>query len=504
MGITKYVLKRPVTTLLAILCLIVFGYQSVTGATLELTPDMDMSMMIVLTTYQGASPDDVNELVTKPIEDAVGTLSGLDSISSRSSEGMSMIMLEYQYGTDMDEAYDDLKKKVDQVASRNLPEDADTPAIIEMSSSASADMTLVIDNQTETSLYNYVENEISPEFETLSDVAEVAITGGSQEYIRVELMEEKMKQYGVTISSIASDIAAADLSYPAGSTKVGSQEFSVSTKMNYDTQEALAKIPLTTSGDGIVYLEDVAAIYTHSDPGESIARYNGNDTVSLQITRQQSSTSMALSGQVQGVIQTLERTDPDLHITVVNDNADSIVSSLKSVAETLIMAIVISMVIIWLFFGDLKASLIVGSSIPVSILASLIAMNQMGLTLNVITLSALTLGGRHDGRQLHCGSGKLFPGNCRAQGWVCGIPEGRAGGHLHCKLFRHGLYGHYLRGIPAPGHADGHDRAASWAAGLYHRVLYDGFPAVFHFRGAFVLSVIPAQGKTECTSVTSH
>lgn len=392
MGITKYVLKRPVTTILAILCLIVFGYQSVTGATLELTPDMDMSMMIVLTTYQGASPDDVNELVTKPIEDAVGTLSGLDSISSRSSEGMSMIMLEYQYGTDMDEAYDDLKKKVDQVASRNLPEDADTPAIIEMSSSASADMTLVIDNQTETSLYNYVENEISPEFEKLSDVAEVAITGGSQEYIRVELMEEKMKQYGVTISSVASDIAAADLSYPAGSTKVGSQEFSVSTKMNYDTQEALAEIPLTTSGDGIVYLEDVAAIYTHSDPGESIARYNGNDTVSLQITKQQSSTSMALSGQVQRVIQTLERTDPDLHITVVNDNADSIVSSLKSVAETLIMAIVISMVIIWLFFGDLKASLIVGSSIPVSILASLIAMNQMGLTLNVITLSALTLG----------------------------------------------------------------------------------------------------------------
>ena len=99
MGITKFVLKRPVTAVLCILCLIVFGYQAITGATLELSPDMDMSMMIVYTSYSGASPEDVSELVTKPIEEKVSTLSGLDSISSTSSEGTSMIMLEYEYGT---------------------------------------------------------------------------------------------------------------------------------------------------------------------------------------------------------------------------------------------------------------------------------------------------------------------------------------------------------------------------------------------------------------------
>ena len=104
MGITKFVLKRPVTAVLSIVCLIVFGFQSLTGMSMELTPDMDMSMMIVFTTYPGASPDDMNELVTKPLEDAVSTLSGLDSVSSTSSEGTSMIMLEYEYGTDMDKA----------------------------------------------------------------------------------------------------------------------------------------------------------------------------------------------------------------------------------------------------------------------------------------------------------------------------------------------------------------------------------------------------------------
>lgn len=392
MGITKFVLKRPVTAVLSIVCLLVFGFQSLTGMSLELTPDMDMSMMIIFTSYPGASPEDVNELVTKPLEDSVSTLSGLDSISSTSSEGSSIIMLEYEYGTDMDEAYDDLKKKVDLVANMSLPDDVDTPTIIEMNSNSMADISLVVDNPSKESLYNYVNNDIVPEFEKLSDVAEVAVTGGAEEYIRIELINEKMKQYGVTMSSIASDIAAADISYPAGSTMVGSQELSLSTKMNFDTEEVLKDIPLTTNGSDIVYLADVANIYKAFDSGDSIARYNGQDTISLQITKQQSSTAMALSKAVNNVVRSLMKQDSDLNITVVSDSSESILDSLASVAETLILAIIISMVIIWLFLGDLKASLIVGSSIPVSILVCLICMGRMGLTLNIITLCALTLG----------------------------------------------------------------------------------------------------------------
>lgn len=392
MGITKFVLKRPVTAVLSILCLIVFGFRSLMGMSMELTPDMDMSMMIIFTSYSGASPEDVNELITKPLEDSVSTLSGLDSISSTSSEGSSMIMLEYEYGTDMDEAYDDLKKKVDQVANMELPDDVDTPSIMEMNSNSGADISLVIDHPGKDSLYNYVNNDILPEFEKLSDVAEVSIRGGSEEYIRIELIDEKVQQYGLTMSSIASDIAAADLSYPAGSTSVGNQELSLTTKMNYDTEDALKDIPLTTSSSDIVYLADVANIYRASDSGDSIARYNGEDTISLSISKQQSSTAMALSEAVHEVIDSLTRQDPELSITVIDDSADSISESLMSVAETLVLAIIISMVIIWLFLGDLKASLIVGSSIPVSILFCLICMNAMGLTLNVITLCALTLG----------------------------------------------------------------------------------------------------------------
>ncbi len=393
MGITKFVLKRPVTAILAVLCLIVFGIVSVTGATLELSPDTDMSMMIIMTNYSGASPEDVAELVTKPIEDSVSTLSGLKTMSSTSSDGMSMIMMEYDYGTDMDEAYDDLKKKVDQVASMSLPDDCSTPTIVEMNSNSSEDISLMIENEKEASnLYNYVENTISPEFEKLSDVADVTVRGGNEKYVSIELAEDKMKQYGVTMTSIAQDIKAADTTIPAGDTKDGSRELSVSTRMNYDTVETLKNIPLTTNSSNIVYLSDVAVISYTAKDSSSIARYDGNDTITIGISKQQSASAMTLSSEVKEVISSLEQEDSNLHITVISDSADSIQESLSSVVETLILAIIISMAIIWLFFGDLKASLIVGSSIPTSILAALILMRAMDFTLNIITLSALTLG----------------------------------------------------------------------------------------------------------------
>ena len=231
-----------------------------------------------------------------------------------------------------------------------------------------------------------------PEFEKISVVADVNLRGGAKDYVKVELIPEKVSQYKMTMSSIASDIKAADLSYPAGDTRVGSQKLSVSTRLTYDTVELLKEIPLTTQDGSAVYLEDVANVYTTTEDSDSIARYDGQETVSVSITKQQSATSVGLSDEVKKVIETLTMENGSLNIVTVSDSADSIMESLLSVAETLILAVVISMAVIWLFFGDIKASLIVGSSIPVSILAALILINLMGFTLNVITMSALTLG----------------------------------------------------------------------------------------------------------------
>ena len=391
MGLTKLVLKRPVTTVLMILCLVVFGLQAFMSSPLELMPEMNMSMIVVMTPYPGASPEDVNDLVTKTVEDQVGTLSGLDTVSSMSRENVSITMLEYKYGTDMDKAYDDLKKQMD-LAKVSMPDEVEDPIMLELNANLMANMILAVSKDNTDNLYNYVNDDVVPELEKLSSVAEVSINGGSQEYIRVELLPEKMSQYGVSMNSIATDIGSADLAYPAGNADLGDQQLAVSTDQKFDTLETLQDIPLTVSGKNTIYLGDVANIYLGEDDTTSIARYNGQDTIAVSVTKQQDAASLTLSSDVNDVIEELTAADPDLNVTVVMDTKDNIMSSLTSVFQTMIAAIVISMAIIWLFFGDIKASLIVGSSIPVSILASFVLMNLMGFSLNVITLSALVLG----------------------------------------------------------------------------------------------------------------
>lgn len=391
MGLTKGVLKRPVTTILMILCLIVFGATSVFSSKLELTPEMETPMMVVFTVYPGANPEDVDELVTKPIEDEIGTLDSIKSVNSYSNENMSMVLLQYEYGTDMDKAYSDLKKKTDVMQS-SLPDDVETPTIMEFNINDQASMTLVVNNDKADNLYNYVDEKIVPEIEKNSSVASVDISGGQEQYVKVELIPEKLSQYHLSINSVATAVASADLTYPAGSTEVGSQELSVTTGVEFKDQESLKRIPITLQNGSTIYLEDVANIYSTVKDAAGIGRYNGKDTIALLVKKQQKSSAGEVSKAVNKTINRLLEANPNLEIVVVNDNSDMINDSLASVMQTMVAAVIISMIIIYLFFGDLKASLIVGTSIPISILAALVLMRMMGFSLNVITLGALVLG----------------------------------------------------------------------------------------------------------------
>lgn len=391
MGITRFVLKRPVTTVMTLLCLLVFGISSVFSAKLEQMPDTDTPMLIISVGYTGAGPEDISELITKPIEDEVSTLEGVDSISSTSSDGRAMIMLEYDYGTDMDDAYNEVSQTLDRLSSQ-LPEDADDPVVMEMNNNASETMSLSIGHKTQENLYDYVNQTIVPELEKLTSIAEVETRGGSSEYIKIELQSEKMKQYGITMDEVATAMSTADISYPSGDAVFGKLELSVTTSQENDTLDELKKVPIISQSGQIVYLEDIAEVYEAQEQQGGISRYNGQETISISISKQQSSSAMEVSSQVKEVIEALEAEDEDLEITIANDSADDIISSLMDVAETIVLAVAISMAIIFIFFGDVKASLIVGSSIPTSILMSLIVLTAAGFSLNVITMSALVLG----------------------------------------------------------------------------------------------------------------
>lgn len=390
-AITKLILRRPVSTFLAVLSLLFFGFIAFTTMKMELLPDMNFPYMIVSTVYPGASPEDIDELVSKPIEEEVSLLSDVEEVQSRSMENVSMVIVRYRYGTNMDRAYDKLKKKLD-VLKGNLPDDAEDPDYIEFDINAQAGMVLAISDKTKANLYNYVKNNIEPEMEKLSSVASVSLSGGQAEYVRVELSEKKLAQYHLTMENIIQMIKASDFTYPAGSTYYGKQKLSLSVSEDYSTIEKLKNLPLLTGTGNTLYLRDLATVSESLEEKSSIGRYNGEDTIGLSLSKTQTESDIGMSRDVKETIKDLEAQNPNLSVHIIQDNADSIKSSLSSVFQTMIMAVVISMAIIFFFFGDVKASLIVGSSIPIAILGAIVFMYAMGYSMNMLTLSALVLG----------------------------------------------------------------------------------------------------------------
>lgn len=390
-NITKFAVKRPVTIILCLITIAFFGLQSLLGAKIELTPEMELPMLVISTVYAGASPDDIEALVTTKQEDAISSLDGVDTVESYSQENVSIVMVQYNYGTNMDTAYIDLKKSIDGIRS-NLPDGIEEPTIMELDLNAEPVVTLAVSGQIDGNLYTYVDNKIVPEFEKLSSVGEVSISGGQKSYISIELIPEKLEQYHLSMTGVAQIVGAADFTIPAGDVKVGKQNLNVSVSNDYDNAERLKAVAIPLQNGGVIHLSDIANVYDALEDEDSIGRYNGNDVISLGIKKQQSSTAIEVSGQVMEQSEKIKVSNPGIEITVINDSSERIEESILNVVQTMMIAVLLSMIILWLFYGDLRASIIVGTSIPISIVLALIAMSAMGFSMNVISLTSMVLG----------------------------------------------------------------------------------------------------------------
>ncbi|MBQ8118883.1 MAG: efflux RND transporter permease subunit [Lachnospiraceae bacterium] len=390
MGLTKLALKRPVSCMLIILALAVFGISSVFGFKLQLIPDMELPMLIVMDTYPGADAESVDKLVTSVIEDAGSALSGVDSTQTISYDNYGLVLFTYEYGVDITECHDDLRAAL-EVAQLSLPEDAGEPTIIEMNVSSLPCMSLSAIETGDVDLLKVVEDSVVPELESISGVAQVDLSGGGEEYIRVELNDMLMNQYGLTMSSISQFLTAVDFSYPAGSVKQGKQDVSVTTTMEYNTVQKLKEVPLMTSKGQVITLQDVANVTLATKDAESLSRYNGMDNVSISIQNKSSFGTVNVCNAVKKELEKIEAENPAIRFDITYDASESIIDSLKAVFETLILGIVLTMLVLFLFFGDFKASLIVGSSMPISLLFTLIMMSMMGFSLNVVTLGSLVI-----------------------------------------------------------------------------------------------------------------
>lgn len=390
MNLTRLALKRPVSCFLVILALAVFGISSIMGFRLELTPDIEMPMLIVMGTYPGADPESVDELVASVIEDAGSSLSGVDSVTSMAMENYCMVLFTYEYGVNIDECHNDLRAAL-EVASLQLPEDVDDPTIIEMNMNSADVMTISAIEAGDVDLLKVVNESVVPELESLSSVAQVSVSGGAEDYIKVELDETLMKQYGLTMATVAQFLGGVDFTYPAGSVAQGSQDISVATSMEYNTVQKLRQVPIMTGTGSVITLQDIANVTTASRDAESVSRYNGLDNVSIGIKNKSSAGTVNACRDVEKTIQRIQKENPAITFDITYDASDSIISSLSSVAQTLALGVVLTMAVLFLFFGDFKASLIVGASMPVSLFLTLILMSFMGFSMNIVTLGSLVI-----------------------------------------------------------------------------------------------------------------
>lgn len=390
MNLTRLSLKRPVSTLLLVLALVVFGFSSLMSLRLELMPDMDMPIMMVMTVYPGADPESVETLVSGEIEGQVASLSGVDTVMSYSQENVSMVMLQYDYSVDTNDAYLDLRAALD-ITAASLPEECQEPMVIQMDINAMPSIMYSVSTTDGSDAYSLVKDTIVPELEAISTVADVELSGGRENYIRVLLDEEALNQYGMSMSQVAQSIAATDFTIPLGSLEQGSQSISAISTANNQTVQELQRIPLFTSVGSMIQLSDIAEVGWSQKDADSISRFNGEDTITVSVTKNQTASTLGMVNDVKKVMNRMAEENSQLMMDISMDMSEQILEAVGSVASTLAMGVILSMIILFIFFGDWKASLIVGSSMPISLLVTIIVMAVAGFSLNMITLGALVI-----------------------------------------------------------------------------------------------------------------
>lgn len=390
---TRSAIKRPVTTCMVVFLVLILGFVAYKTLELAYMPTIDMPVAAVMTTYQGAGPEEVDELVTQPIEDQLATMTGVDSIISRSSNGMSIVVVTFVDGTDLTEAVNDIRDQMERVE-RALPDDADDPSIMKMDLDADSFYIGVIsDNMDSATLYDYVDENVSSYFERIAGVASVDIEGGIDTEIQVVLDPEIIGRYGLSISSIASAIAAENQDISSGELKQGSQDMTLRVAGSFDDIEDIKNIYITTTGGNGLLLKDVASSIEEVElEQERISIINGKEGVNINVSLASDGNIVEVSNLVEETIATLEEKFPDLDFVMLSTTADYIENSINNVVETAFQAALIAVVVLLFFLQNWKSALVIGVSIPTSIMATFACMYLRGMTMNIISMGGIVIG----------------------------------------------------------------------------------------------------------------
>jgi len=403
MNITELSVNRPVTVVVITLLLVGLAAFMIPDLAVEMFPSTSFPMIMVQTSYTDASPEEVEESVTDRVENALSSLSGLESVSSTSSEGRSSIRLQFAYGTDLDEATNEIRDTLERVRN-GLPDGASSPTIMRFNGSGSSIMTLIMTGDaTADQLVKYAEDTVQPGLERIEGVGSVDVSGGESREIVISLSLNRLEAYGLSLNSVTSALRSQNILSSGGKVEDRGMEYSLRIDERYVTMEELRRTIITsyaTQGMGgsvnrsnIVRLEDIADINIESITQNRRVYINGNTSVTLNIINESDTNTVKIAEAVNQALPEIKEKLPEgISVKILRDNTSMISAVLFQVYKSAIMGGVLAMLILLLFLRNIKSTLIIGISIPVSLLVTLGAMFFFDLTLNMISLTGLILG----------------------------------------------------------------------------------------------------------------
>lgn len=392
MSLPSISVKRPVTIVMITLIVMILGGVSLSRMPIDLLPEMEIPYAVVSTNYSGVGPQEIEKLITKPLEESVGTVGNIKSISSVSSEGNSIVIAEFNYGTDMDFASLEMREKIDLVKGF-LPEDASSPMVMKIDPNSQPIIQLTISNGGDIAkLQTIAEDSIKPRLERLDGVASITVSGGYEQQVQINVNQEKMRGYGLTIDYLSKILAGENLNMPGGEVKKGKQQLTIRTIGEFQSIEEIKNLLISLPSGDSVFLSDIAEVSLANKEVESIARTNGKNSINISVQKQSGKNTVKVAKLVNEEIEKLKKDYPNIKINTVMDQSEYIQKSIDNVAGNAVIGGLLAVLILYFFLRNLRTTFIIGTAIPISIIATFILIYFSGVTINLMTLGGLALG----------------------------------------------------------------------------------------------------------------
>jgi HAE1 family hydrophobic/amphiphilic exporter-1 len=392
MSIPRLAIHRPVTMFMISFVVVLLGAISLTRLPVDLMPESEFPSITVRVNYSGVGPLEMEELVTRPIEQAVSAIAGLEQVNSTSSEGSSMVRLTFAWGTDLNEAADEVRTRVDRVRGR-LPEDADTPNIFKFDSNSMPIMGIGVEGDYDAvTLREIAENDLSPRLERVAGVASVTIDGGLRRQIHIDLSREKIQALNLSVDRITQVLRSENQNIPLGEIEDADRRMLLRSPGQFTSLDDVRNLIIMMRAGVPVYLKDIAEISDATEDRRSVMRINGRQGVRMRVQKQSGKNTVEIAEGVRNEIARINQDTPNLRLAVLDDQSKFIERAIHSVQEHAMIGSALVVIIIFLFLRNFRSTLIICTSIPISVIGTFALLYFGGYTLNTLTFGGLALG----------------------------------------------------------------------------------------------------------------